>query len=67
MSQQGLVHLVWYVAWVFLWTIVVRGVLALGVRFLARRLPDTIGALNEVERYGWWISLVLGAMIAVAF
>ncbi len=67
MSQQGLVHLVWYVAWVFLWTIVVRGALSLGVRFLARRLPDTIGVLNEVERYGWWISLVLGAVIAVAF
>ena len=67
MSQQGLIHLVWYVAWVFLWTIVIRGLLALGVKFMARRWPETLGALNEMERYGWWISLVMGAMIAIAF
>jgi len=67
MSQQGLIHLVWYVVWVFFWTIVIRGLLALGVKFMVRWWPDTLGALSEAERYGWWISLILGAMIAIAF
>jgi hypothetical protein len=67
MSRQGAIRLVWYLAWVFLWTVVVRGLLSLGVRLVARRWPDTIGALSEAERCGWWISLVMGALLASAF
>jgi len=55
---------VWYLAWVFLWTLIFRGLLSLGVRLMARWFPDTIGASSEFERYGWWIGLILGALVA---
>ena len=67
MSQQGAIRLVWYLAWVFLWTMVVRGFLALGVRAMSRKWPDTMGSLGEFERYGWWISLIVGALLASGF
>lgn len=64
---QGLIRLVGYLAWALLWTFAFRGLLSLGVRLMARWWPDTIESLNEFERYGWWISLVVGAMLAGAF
>jgi hypothetical protein len=65
-AREGIASLIWYMAWVLLFTVVVRGGLQLGVRYMVRCVPDTSEAMKEVERYGWWISLVLGAMIAAA-
>lgn len=60
-------HLVWYLAWVFLLTLLIRGLLSLGVRLMARRWPDVVGTLNEFERYGWWFSLIVGSLLAGTF
>jgi hypothetical protein len=67
MPREGAIRLVWYLAWVFLWTLVFRGLLSLGVKLMARWWPETMDALRELERYGWWIGLVFGALVASVF
>lgn len=62
--QQGIIRFVWYLLWAFFLTIIIRGLISLGVKILIRRWPDTLETLHEFERYGWWISLVLGALLA---
>lgn len=63
---QGIIGLVRYLSLVGLLTILWRGLLRVGVNLMARRVPGTVGFMTEVERYGWWIALALGAVMAAA-
>ena len=62
-----MIELVWYVVRVFTLTLLARGALALFARFVGRQWPETVGALAEIEKYGWWISLAIGAMLGAAW
>jgi len=62
-----MIGLVWYLTRVFLLTLLARGALALFAQFVGRQWPETVGALAEVAKYGWWISLVVGALLAAAW
>jgi len=59
--------LVWYAVRVFTLTLLARGALALFAQVVGRQWPETVGALAEVEKYGWLISLAIGAMLAAAW
>jgi len=57
---------IWYLAWVFLLTVAIRGALHMVVGVWIRRVPEMVGPLQDVERYGWWLSLVLAAVVSAA-
>jgi hypothetical protein len=62
-TREGLTGVVWFLAVLGFWTLLVRGALHLGGNQLMQRMPSTKDFVQEVERYGWIISLALGAMI----
>ena len=62
-----MMDLVWFLVTMAIWTLLVRLLLSGGVKLLGRFWSDTLPALKEIERYGWWISLVFGAIVVTAF
>jgi hypothetical protein len=58
-----LTGVVWFLAVLGFWTLLARGGLYFFGKHLMQRVPSTKDFVQEVERYGWIISLALGAMI----
>ena len=62
-ASGGPIQFVRALARVFLWTVLCRGAVFLLTKLLLRRWPEAVDAIQEVERYGWWLSLVIAMLI----